>query len=60
MTTAKVVETSVTVNKSSIQDYAHSDDHAQPTYKMTPGLKNSLCYSNDAITIIITTIIETI
>ena len=32
MTTAQVVETSVTVNNSSIQDYFHSDDHAEPTY----------------------------
>ena len=32
MTTAQVVETSVTVNNSPIQDFVHSDDHAQPTY----------------------------
>ena len=33
MTTAHVVETSVTVNNNSpIQDYVHPDDHAQPTY----------------------------
>ena len=33
MTTAQVVETSVTVsNNSSIQDYVHTDDHTQPTY----------------------------
>ena len=32
MTTAQVVETSVTVNNnSSIQDYVHPDDHTQPT-----------------------------
>ena len=31
MTTAKVVETSVTVNKSPVQDYVHLDDHIQPT-----------------------------
>ena len=33
MTTARVVETSVTVNNSPIQDYGHQDDHTQPTYK---------------------------
>ena len=36
MTTAQVVETSVTVNNSPIQDYVHPDDHTQPTYEMTP------------------------
>ena len=40
MTTAQVVETSVTVNnKSPIQDYVHSDDETQPTFEMTPGFK---------------------
>ena len=40
MNTAQVVETSVTVNNNSpIQDYIHLDDHAQPTYEMTPGFK---------------------
>ena len=40
MTTAQVVETSVTVNNNSpIQDYVHPDDHTQPTYEMTPGSK---------------------
>ena len=34
MTTVQVVETSVTVNNSPIQDYVHPDDHTQPTYKM--------------------------
>ena len=30
----------VTVNNNSpIQDYVHADDHTQPTYEMTPGLK---------------------
>ena len=33
MTTAQVVETSVTVNNSSIQDHVHPDDHTQPNYK---------------------------
>ena len=40
MTTAQVVETSVSVNNSpipSIQDYDHPDD--QPTYEMSPGFK---------------------
>ena len=31
MTTAQVVETSVTVNNSPIQDYVHPDDQTQPT-----------------------------
>ena len=38
MTTAQVVETSVTVNNNSpIQDYVHTDDQTQPTREMTPG-----------------------
>ena len=33
MTTAQVIETSVTVNNNSpIQDYVHPDDHTQPAY----------------------------
>ena len=40
MTTAQVVETSVTVNNNSpIQDYVHQDDQTQPTFEMTPGFK---------------------
>ena len=40
MTTAKVVEMSVTVNNNSpIQDYVDPDDHTQPTYETTPGFK---------------------
>ena len=40
MTTAQVVETSVTVNNNSpIQDYVHPDDETQPTFEMTPGFK---------------------
>ena len=40
MTTAQVVETSVTVNNNSpIQDNFHLHDHTQPTYEMTPGFK---------------------
>ena len=34
MTTAQVVETSVTVNnKSPIQDYVHPNDQTQPTFE---------------------------
>ena len=49
MTTAQVVETSVSVNNNSpIQDYVHPDDQTQlqPTFEMTPGFKPftvSLC-----------------
>ena len=32
MTTAQVVEASVTVNNSPIQDYVHPDDQTQPTF----------------------------
>ena len=40
MTTALVVETSVTVNNNSpIQDYVHPDDHSQLTYQITPGFQ---------------------
>ena len=40
MTTARAVETSVTVNNDSpIQDYAHPDDQTQPTFEMAPGFK---------------------
>ena len=40
MTTAQVVETSVTVNNNSpIQDYVHLDDQTQPTFEMTPEFK---------------------
>ena len=40
MTTAQVVETSVTVNNNSpIQDYVYPDDQTQPTFEMTPELK---------------------
>ena len=40
MTTAQVVETSVTLNNNSpIQDYVHQDDQTQPTFEMTPGFK---------------------
>ena len=40
MTTAQVVETSVTVNNNSpIRDYVHPDDQTQPTFEMTPVFK---------------------
>ena len=40
MTTAQVVDTSVTINNNSpIQDHVHPDDHTQRTYEMTPGIK---------------------
>ena len=39
ITTARIVETSVTVNTSPIQDYVDPDDHMQPTYEMTPVFK---------------------
>ena len=40
MTTAQVVETSVTVNNNSpFQDYIHLDDQTQPTFEMTPAFK---------------------
>ena len=40
MNTARVVETSVTVNNNSpIQDYVHPDDHTQPTNEMNLGFK---------------------
>ena len=39
MTTAQVVETSVTVNNNSpIQEYVHPDDQTQ-SFEMTPGFK---------------------
>ena len=40
MTTAQVVEKSVTVNNNSpIQDYVHPDDHIPPTFETTPGFQ---------------------
>ena len=41
MTTAQVVETSVTVNNNSPKDYVHPDDQTQPTFEMTPGARFS-------------------
>ena len=40
MTTAQVVETSVTINNNNpIQDYVHSGDQTLTTFEMTPGFK---------------------
>ena len=39
MTTAQVVETSVTVKNSPIQDFVQPNDQYQPTYEMTTGFK---------------------
>ena len=40
MTTAQVVETSITVNNNSpIQDYVQLNDQTQPTFEMTPEFK---------------------
>ena len=36
---SQVDETSVTVNSSSLQDYAHLDDHIPPTYEQIPEFK---------------------
>ena len=44
MTTAEVVETSLTVNNSSTQDHVHPDNHSQPTYEMTLGFKPFTCF----------------
>ena len=40
MTTAQVVETSITVNNSPPQDYVHPDNHAQPTYTYSCSLQH--------------------
>ena len=42
MTTAQVVETSVTVNDSPIQDYIHPDDHTQPTCEINSWVQTFL------------------
>ena len=47
MSTAQVVETSVTVNNNSpIQDYVHPDDQTQPTFEVTPGFKTFQLYQH--------------
>ena len=46
MTTAQVVETSVTVNNNSpIQAYSGPDDQTQPTFEMIPGFKPFTIYT---------------
>ena len=58
VTTSQVVETSVTVNNNSpIQDYVHSDDHAQPSYEMTYGLKYFTIIKKITIIIIIVVLV---
>ena len=49
MTTAQVVETSVTVNNSPIQDYVHPHGHTEPTYKMTLGSNLSQVYKKNTL-----------
>ena len=39
MTTARVIETSVTVNNSPTHDYVHPDNHITRTYDLNPALK---------------------
>ena len=55
MSTAQVVETSVTVNNNSpIQDYVHPDDQTQPTFmRIFMGKKPivSVTYENERISI---------
>ena len=49
LTTAQVVETSVTVNNNSpIQDYVHPDDQTQPTFEILVLLQSCLyCFYLD-------------
>ena len=50
MTTAQVVETSVTVNNNSpIQDYVHLDDQTQPTFEIIKQLLNSAFVSYEEL-----------
>ena len=47
MTTAQVVETSVTVNNNSpIQDYVHPDDQTQPTFDILFSPAQHLCQNS--------------
>ena len=47
MTTAQVVETSVTINNNSpIQDYVHPDDQTQPAFEVTLGFKTFQLYQH--------------
>ena len=49
MTTAQVVETSVTVNNNSpIQDYVHPDDQTQPTFNITLSFRR-VCRESDKV-----------
>ena len=50
MTTEQVVETSVTVNNSPVEDYVHLDDRAQPT--PTPEITRSSNLSQDVFFLI--------
>ena len=47
MTTAHVIEMSVTVNDNPTQDYAHPDNNVQLTYEMTRGFKPFTSYNNN-------------
>ena len=48
MTTAQVVETSVTVNNNSpVQDYVHPDDHTQLTHNLFGRFGGVVHYSFD-------------
>ena len=48
MTTAQVVETSVTVNNNSpIQDYVHLNDQSQPTFEIIRSVTIFLKFLND-------------
>ena len=59
MTTAQVVETSVTVNNNSpIQDYVHPDDRAKPTYEMTPGFNLLRFYIANIFLFLITLVVN--
>ena len=49
MTTAQVVEMSVTVNNTPIQDYTHPDDNTQHTYEMTHGLEPFIASHGDGL-----------
>ena len=53
MTTAQVVEMSVTVNNNSpIQDFVHPDDQTQPIFEMTPGFKPFTVLGSFPLTIV--------
>ena len=59
MTTAQVVETSVTVNNNNV----HPDDQTQPTFEMTPGFKpftvlKQKCFKTSYIAVLIKILLE--